>query len=453
MSTPRLLVPLLVGVLLLVSCSSGEEPKRGPPAEAEPGTAPTNRIDIPATVRQNLGITFARVERREVERTIRVPGAFELEPLARHEYRMTLPGHVSLEVDQYQQVEAGDLLYRFRSPEWPELQHGIIEGEQTVADAAAQIEVSRARIAEAKQRLAIVKDRIENLAAAELRQADLEAQAAELEASLPRLSAELRQAETRARNAERTREHALHRASAATGIEETRLARTVDHGGEKIPAYLAIDWIEVRATESGVVEQLAVTEGAFASPPSLVLATVDPARVRFRAMGLQADLARLTESAQARIVPPASPGIPLDDGVEAKVTIGLEAHPEQRTVTLLAKHEGDRLWIRPGVSAFLEVVVDATGRPALAIPRTAVVRDGIVSVFFRRDPRNANQAIRVEADLGASDGRWVVVKSGVSLGDEVVIEGAYELKLASQQSGADQKGGHFHADGSFHGEH
>ena len=33
-----------------------------------------------------------------------------------------------------------------------------------------------------------------------------------------------------------------------------------------------------------------------------------------------------------------------------------------------------------------------------------------------------------------------------------MLDGAYELKLASQQSGATQKGGHFHADGTFHGE-
>ena len=54
--------------------------------------APTNRIDVPASVRQNLGITFAKVERRRVASTIRVPGRFELLPSARREYRATLPG-------------------------------------------------------------------------------------------------------------------------------------------------------------------------------------------------------------------------------------------------------------------------------------------------------------------------------------------------------------------------
>ena len=41
-------------------------------------------------------------------------------------------------------VEPGDLLFRFQSPEWPELQHEIIVGEQDIAAARAEIEVAEA---------------------------------------------------------------------------------------------------------------------------------------------------------------------------------------------------------------------------------------------------------------------------------------------------------------------
>ena len=179
----------------------------------------------------------------------------------------------------------------------------------------------------------------------------------------------------------------------------------------------------------------------------------NPAEQRDVREVLQADLPRLNGSVQARIVPPTTPGIDIGDAIEASLTIGLEAHPEQRTVTLLAVPESTREWIRPGISAFLEVVVDSSGGPALAVPRSAIVKDGIVHVLFRRDPDDPNKAIRIEADMGATDGRWVAVRSGLMLNDEVVLAGAYELKLASQQSGVSQKGGHFHADGTFHGEH
>ena len=135
------------------------------------------------------------------------------------------------------------------------------------------------------------------------------------------------------------------------------------------------------------------------------------------------------------------------------MTVGLEAHPEERTLTLLAVAEERAPWIRPGVSAFLEIVVDATAAPALAVPRAAVVQDGLTHVLFRRDPNDPDRALRVEADLGTRDGRWVVLRSGVALGDEVVLDGAYELKLATQQSRAGESDGHVHADGSTHAEH
>ena len=440
----------LSGVITLAGCTS-ETHSSPTPQQEEAIAGPTNKIDIPSTVRSNLGITFVKVERRRVDSTIRMPGAFELQPLARHEYRLTLPGAVKFEVDQFQLVEPGDLLYRFRSPEWPELQHEIIEGEQNIDAARVEIEIARARIDEAEQRVAIMRDRVASLRTAEIRNADMEAQAAELEASLPRLRAELKQAETTLSNAERTREHALHRASAATGIQEERLAAVTEDQNGTVPAYRSIDWIEVRATEPGVVEMLALTDGSFAEAPSLVLSTIDPSKVRFRAMALQSDLLRFGESPEAQIVPPTTAGIAVSDGVSASVTIGLEAHPEQRTVTLLATPEDIRAWIRPGVSAFLEVIEESSGGPALAIPRAAIVKDGITHVFFRRDPQDPNRAIRVEADMGVDDGRWVVINSGLSLSDEVVLNGVYELKLASEQSGQTQKGGHFHADGSFHG--
>lgn len=449
--TPLLMLLALLAAMLLPGCGQ-ESGNAMAPAEEEAEAAASDRIDIPATVRSNLGITFAKVERRRVDSTIRIPGSFELQPLARHEYRLTLPGAVRIEVDQYQRVEPGDLLYRFRSPQWPELQHEIIMGEQDIESAHAEIGVARARIDEAERRVEILRERLSSLSNADIRNADLESQASEMEASLPRLRAELGQSETKLANAKTTREHALHRASAATGIPEDRLAAVIEGDAEAVPTYRAIDWIEVRATEPGVVEMLGITDGAFAEAPSLVLSTVDPSRVRFRALALQGDLVRLGSIPAARIVPPSAGAIPLTDGVDATVTIGLEAHPEQRTVALLAMPSEGRAWFRPGVSAFLEVVTETTGGPALAIPRAAIVRDGITHVFFRRDPQDPNKAIRVEADMGVDDGRWVVINSGLSLQDEVVLNGTFELKLATQQSGAMQKGGHFHADGTFHAE-
>jgi multidrug efflux pump subunit AcrA (membrane-fusion protein) len=105
-------------------------------------------------------------------------------------------------------------------------------------------------------------------------------------------------------------------------------------------------------------------------------------------------------------------------------------------------------WARPGVSGYLEVYTQQSESSDLAIPLSAVVRDGLKSIIFRRDPADPDKVIRMDADLGTNDGRWVVISSGVREGDEVVLDGVYQLMLAT--SGSIPKGGHFHADGTFH---
>jgi hypothetical protein len=134
--------------------------------------------------------------------------------------------------------------------------------------------------------------------------------------------------------------------------------------------------------------------------------------------------------------------------VSGTLLLGVEADPAQRTIDLLVLPSAPAAWCRPGVAGFLEVETRGGAAAELAIPLAAVMHDGLQRVFFRRDPADPDKVIRIEADLGLDDGRWVEVKSDVVDGDEVVLAGAYELMLAS--SGTASKGGHFHADGTYH---
>lgn len=403
-------------------------------AEEKAGEVPTNRVEIPSTVRRNLGITFAKVERRSVSNTIRVPGSFELQPLAKREYRPLLAGQVEFAVDQLDKVEVGTVLYRFRSPEWLELQ--------------SRIDLARASVEQAQLRSATVEKRLAALEAANFKRADLEMESGELKAEVVKRAAELETALNRA-----ARVLNLHSTPEAPGVSVESLLSEVEIEGRSLPFYQTVETFEVRAAQSGYVESLAVTNGAYVEEATLLLTTIDPGKVRFRALGMQGDFPSFTRAETARIVPPQAAGTDINDSVDANFKVGLAADPDDRTITLFAQPSEIRPWIRPGVSAFLEVASKSTGGIVLAIPRSAVVKDGITHVFFKRDPNDANKAIRVEADLGVDDGRWVEVRSEVGPNDSVVLDGAYELKLATSQSGASQKGGHFHADGTFHEDH
>lgn len=448
--------------LLIASCGhshdhpddhSHDHPHTSSETPEEPQVQ-TDRISVPATVRRNLGITFADVEFRRVAQTLRIPGVFELQPHARREYHLPLPGRVELLVDHLDRLETGDPLYRYQSPKWPELLHEIILGEQEMETAMAEILVADASLSEAHTMLEVLRGRLQSLREARASNAELESRATQLEASLPRLEGELQLAQTKLKNAERTREHALHRASTASGIPSIDLVKNVETGAGAAPAYTTIDWIVVTAQSEGVVEALHMTDGSFADAPTLVISTADPSDLRFRAQALQADLPLLRSIGQAHIVPSQAPGLSAGAGIASTLQFGLEAHPEERSTTLFATPSALAPWIRPGVSAFLEIETRSTESPAIAIPSSAILRDGLEHVVFRQDPSDPEQVIRVVADLGLSDGRWTVVRSGLQHTDRVVLSGAYELKLGTRQDtiGA-QVGGHIHADGTTHSDH
>jgi multidrug resistance efflux pump len=461
--------------------------KRSPPAEAAPNDdhtraspAPTNHIDVPDSVRRNLGITFAKVESRAVTRTIRAPGRFELQPQARREYRTNLGGRVDLNVVQYQRVQPGTLLYTLDSPAWRELQQRLNETDAAVLQSAARVAMIDPLMAAHHEHELTLHSAVElwNQRVAQLAQsnsgvitAEELAQARSMVATNRAELSEVieKEAELEARRVEVRSELAAARerfelllmnASSLLSIQKSRLESPADpalerHGPlaadesrDRHPLWREIQMVEVRATHPGIVESFALTNGAWASEASLILTIVQPELIRFRARAMQSDLGRLRDGLPATIVPPPGGSVDPSAAMHDLITLGLAADPDQRTIELLVTPSAPPAWARAGVTAHLEVVVDGTSQPEPAIPVAATIRDGLVTVFFRRNPKDPDEVVRVEADLGPTDGRWVVVRSGVKAGDEVVLDGVYQLMLAT--SGVAQKGGHFHADGTFH---
>lgn len=432
--------------------------------------APTNRVDIPASVRKNLGLTFAKVEARNVARTVRVPGRFELLPTARREYRSALGGRVELLVDQYQTVAVGTPLFRLNSTRWHELQNQLNAAESSLEQATARLESMEPMRAAHRRHEESLAAKIQ-LWTSRLAQLDVlkregggsGRELAEVEGTLNATQAEL--AETMEKDAElasRVRELSaevksaratidllLDTASSVSGVSVADLQSEMKIDGKSKPRWRTMSELEIRAAAPGVVEKFNVTNGGMVDVGGLTLSTVQPERIRFNAQALQADLGSLKAGLPARIVPSAGQSISIQDQMTGDLVLGLGADPDARTIELLVTPGALRPWAREGVSAYLEVTLDG-GQEELAIPLSCVTRDGTRPIIFRRDPADPDKVIRMEADLGISDGRWVVVASGVRQGDEIVLDGVYQLMLAT--AGNVSKGGHFHSDGTFHEE-
>jgi multidrug efflux pump subunit AcrA (membrane-fusion protein) len=437
-------------VLALGGCRQDAAPEEAKPSHVDE-PAPTNRIAAPSTVRQNLGITFARVEHRPVRQTLRLPGSFELRPEAVREFRVMAPGRVDLRVTQFERVEAGTLLLTLDSPEWRRMQHEAVEAEGDIKVAQAALDVAIAQKVEAEKSAMLLKERIANLEQVQIRKIELEAQLAELTNSIPRLEAEIQAKRVGLDEANEHYSSMLNTLASLSGMSvETLLQSSAERseGGESLPHWRRMNRLQIHADVTGIVDALHVTNGGWVDAGGLVMTIVDPSAIRFHADALQADMARLSSGQQAAIVPPQGRNVAAQQSIDATVMLGHQGSPDQRTIPLYATPKETRDWAKPGVSAFLEVFTTAREDADLAIPVSAVVQDGLSSVFFRRNPANPDEVIRMEGDLGPSDGRWIVINSGVKAGDEVVVDGAYQLMLAT--SGSAAKGGHFHADGTFH---
>lgn len=95
-------------------------------------------------------------------------------------------------------------------------------------------------------------------------------------------------------------------------------------------------------------------------------------------------------------------------------------------VTFEFDNRGDLV---PGsyVEVYLKTSAPAEG---IHVPLSAVVEDQGVRYVFVKDDDDEDAFVRREVKLGLSDGREVLVLSGLKEGEEVVTEGAVHVKLA-----------------------
>lgn len=381
---------------------------------------------------------------------------------------MPVPGNVELLVEQYQRVDTGAPLYRIDSPRWRELQRELSDASsqvtlaQTGVDSIAPfMQAHEEHHREIENAVALWTERVEKLAALEAAGGARGDEVAQARAALSSARSDLaetleKEAQLTARRGEvhaqlegaRARLASLAQSAASlTGISTVELS-AISNGQ---PLWQSIDRIEVRAHAPGVVDSLHAVSGAFVDQNDAVLTTVQPEKVRFRANALQSDLGKLADGLPASVVAPRGGSLEDAEPVRGLLSLAPTADSDRRTIELVMTPSPTQpipSWVRAGVSAFLEVVVLGSARMELAIPLACVARDGTQTIIFRRDPSDPNLAIRMEADLGIDDGRWVVIKSGVAEGNEIVNDGVYQLMVAT--SGSITKGGHFHPDGTFH---
>ena len=430
------LILVLAAAGMLAACS-----KSPAPAQDDHAPAMTNRIDIPDAVRRNLGMTFARVASRPVAGAVVLQGTVESIPGSATESRVPVAGIATPLVRDLEQVAAGQPIARIESDEWRSLVAQATASGIELEALARRIEACRGRVAAADASIELCSVRLAQLE--RVREAG-GASAPQLHEARTALEAQ-RSARAEAIDDESQAAVDLAAARARHASLEARVVSIESWAGSTTKGDDGA--IVLHAARPGVVMLERDAFGRRIDAGTPLARMQDPAALEVRAQALAGQVTRVADGAIGRADPVGGAAGMGATSLRGRIGVAPAVDPASRTVQVVMRPERIEPWALSGMPIRLSIL-EGSEAPQLAVPTRALIRDGATIVLFRRDPKDADRVIRLEADVGATDGSWTVIRSGVREGDEVVLDGAYQLMLAS--SGSAPKGGHFHADGTFH---
>jgi len=204
----------------------------------------------------------------------------------------------------------------------------------------------------------------------------------------------------------------------------------VDHG---YPEGAVAKLLETRQTDAhlpmaapidSVVLELHVQTHEWVREYALLMVLGDPDSLELE---LQLPPAEASNVGAGDSVEFAPVGRPESVGHATVLTRVPQVDPKTRTLRIRAKIEEGFACLFPG--AFVDgTLVHGTAFTSPAVPESAVIRAGGRDIVFVRRGPELFAALPVE--LGALDGSWYQVSSGLEAGDEVVTRGVFLLKSA-----------------------
>jgi cobalt-zinc-cadmium efflux system membrane fusion protein len=217
---------------------------------------------------------------------------------------------------------------------------------------------------------------------------------------------------------------------------QRKLARSDLESAEKRMRVLGLSEAEVEAVRAsgdvdtritlyapiaGKVTDTTPVVGSMADPSTTLLTIVDPRTLCVDAEVYERDLAKLRTGQEVSVTVPAYPGQTFRGRIGY---IGDEVKAETRTITVRTEVENRAERLKSGMYADVNLFLEEEA-PALALPDRAVLDNlGEKMVFLKTAEGYLPQAVEV----GTRQGGYVEIVRGLEPGDEVVLEGNYQLK-------------------------
>ena len=192
----------------------------------------------------------------------------------------------------------------------------------------------------------------------------------------------------------------------------------------------------VRAPFAGRIVSREATVGELVSPQDTLFTLADLAEVWLWIDLYERDLSQVAAGARVEVRLDAWPGETFSGEL---AYVANQVDPASRIVRARVDLPNPERRLKPGMFARVGLASGDEPVPVLALPRTAVQRDGDEPIVFVRTA--PGRFVRREVEIGRIGDDLVEVLGGVVEGEDVVIEGAFLLR---SQASADELGGHHH---------
>lgn len=188
-------------------------------------------------------------------------------------------------------------------------------------------------------------------------------------------------------------------------------------------AQLELSYANVTAPISGVIAQRSIKTGNFVQINTPIFRIVDNARLEATLNVPERELATLKTNLPVELRVDALPGKTFRGSVD-RISPVVDAGSGTFRVVIAFDSGGV---LQPGMFGRIKIDYDQRTN-ALVVPRNALLDgEGDPALFVVR----AGKAARVPVQLGYLDGDWAEIRSGLKLGDQVVVAGKSALRDGS----------------------
>jgi len=393
MKLDKKILAVLACSVLLAGCSDrASEPhdEHDDPHEEE-----VERVSLSAAAYETAGIASAPVARRSLAPAIQVTGTLSYDERRMAIATARIGGRITKVVADYgQSVSSGSVLAWIDSPELGAAQADYLRAATTSRLHEAEYERARLLVeGQAISRGELLRREADWLAA----QADRE-----------------------------TAEQKLH----ILGLSQADVESLSAGPGEAGHAY------PVRASIGGRVTERAAVAGRVVSAADELFTVAELDSLWLFLQVFEKDLHAVREGAVVTLTCESHP----EDSFQGTIDfVGEVLDPHSRTVRARAVIDNPDAELKPGMFVYATIeghVEDSSTAAALAVPTRAVANvEGRDVVFVKVD----EHSFEVRAvTLGSVSGEWVEVRSGLSEGEPVAVEGVFTLKSEVLKGGLEE---------------